>query len=142
MSGFATKQFANNGAVVLNRLPDLNQFSMTFNSFDENTSYLMWIAGNAQCGAPAGSMQHDVLLNGKKIMTRTIQTSSNQDTTPITCHWPIKCTDCTRVTEADGSITYKNEIILQFGWTPVLNLLNITFPSVEFLSVTVVAWSA
>lgn len=139
MSGFSTKQFNSTGPTTLIKSPDTNRLTMTFNSFDETTSYLMFVDGVIQCSTLAGVVQYDIIFNGKKLHSRSVQTSSNMETTSIGTHWPLKCADCKQVTESDGTISYRNELVLQFVWTPVANLINVTLPTIENVSISVLA---
>lgn len=145
MSGFDSLQFAEEPIQISAGIPQ--EFVVTFNSFDPSTKYLVFVDGLAKCPWVLGSLQFDILINGKNmISSRMIQTATDIGTTPLSINWPVVCSDCTIVQHEDGSMDYVNEILLRFTWhqsdndtTTTTSTITTTTPSVQSISVSVLA---
>lgn len=141
MSGFASQQFADDGAVVVSSSTP-STFTTPIASFDVTTKYLVLVDGLAKCPGSSGVLLFDILFNGKKVLnTRQIQTSSTVATTPLSVNWPVDCADCTQSTADDGTVTFNNNLVLQFTWSPPSgsNVATLQQPTVESLSVSMLA---
>ena len=142
MSGFASQQFADEGAVTVSSTAP-SVFQTSVNSFDSNTKYLVLVDGLAKCPAATGILSFDVLFNDTKVLnTRNIQTATNIGTTPLSVNWPVQCTDCIQSTADDGTMTFSNTLTLKFSWTPPSGTDPNTIavpPTVESLSVSLIA---
>jgi len=141
MSGFASQQFADDGAVVVSSSTP-STFTTPIASFDVTTKYLILVDGLAKCPAASGVLLFDILFNGTKILnTRQIQTASSVATTPLSVNWPVDCANCTQSTADDGTVTYNNNLVLQFTWTPPsgVDTSSLQQPTVESLSVSLLA---
>ena len=141
MSGFVSQQFADDGAeVVTSSTP--STFTTPIASFDSTTKYLILVDGLAKCPTASGVLLFDILFNGQKVLnTRQIQTASSVATTPLSVNWPVDCANCTQSTADDGTITFNNNLVLQFTWTPPTgaNVSGLQQPTVESLSVSMLA---
>lgn len=142
MSGFASKQFADDGAVTVSSTsPSI--FQTEINSFDTTTKYLILVDGLAKCPAATGVLSFDIYFNGSKVLnTRQIQTANTIGTTPLGVNWPVDCANCNQSTADDGTVTFMNTLTLQFQWTPPSGTDPSTVavpPTVESLSVSLIA---
>lgn len=142
MSGFASQQFADDGAVTVSST-EPSIFQTTVNSFDSTTKYLVLVDGLARCPAATGVLAFDVLFNNDKVLnTRNIQTATNIGTTPLSVNWPVQCTNCTQTTADDGTMIFSNTLALKFTWIPPSGTDPSTIavpPTVESLSVSLIA---
>lgn len=141
MSGFASQQFADDGAVVVSSSAP-STFTTPIASFDTTTKYLVLVDGLAKCPAASGILLFDILFNGQKVLnTRQIQTATAVATTPLSVNWPVDCANCTQTTADDGTVTYNNNLVLQFTWNPTSGTdpSTLTQPTVESLSVSLLA---